>query len=433
MAGNLRKLGGEQPLLRMTFSLYVLGCKINGYEGEALREELLLSGFRKAEEGESPDYYFLLTCAVTNQSERKDSKSLHEIHKRYPDARIVVLGCSSQIHKERYLSYSGVKAVYGTANRHLIVDNLKKEERDFVLPNPRLFDYDPLKISSGQKETRTTLKIQDGCDNFCTYCLIPYSRGRSRSRRREEILSESLRLLESGVKELVVSGIDVGSYQDPEREDYRLSDLLLDLAVLPFQGPYRLRVSSIELSQIDEKYLAAYQEYPDRIVPHFHIPLQSGSEKILKKMNRKYDLSRFLSVVQEIHGLFPNAGLSTDVIAGFPGETEEDFQETCSFLKEAGFMRIHAFPYSERPGTMASGIKDGIVPYPERRRRVKELIALSEEQEALFRKSLDGKKVTVLWDSCKDNVLKGYSENYLSYERKGDKEEVGTFSSFISH
>ncbi len=409
----------------MTFKIITLGCKINAYESQALKEQLLALNYKEVDDT-SAEYVFVNTCAVTSTAEKKDFKVVREISRDYKNAKIIVMGCSSQLHKDKYLSIQNVYKVYGTSKRHQIVEELSSENHDCVVDNSRLFKYDNLNISFAEHEVRAYIKIQDGCNNFCSYCIVPYSRGVSRMRDKDDILNEAKRLIDNGYKELVISGIDVGSYYAPSNPKYRLKHLLKDLLEIS-NKEYRIRVSSIESSQIDEEYIYLFKNNPDKLCPHFHIPLQSGSEKILKLMNRKYDLEYFKKMTDLIKKEVKNVALSTDVITGFPGEDEEEFRKTFEFIKEVGFMRIHAFPYSERPNTVAATLPNS-VDKSIRSKRTKELIELSEKLDRDFRLKLKGNKVKVLIESkVEDGLYKGYSENYLECYVKSDVDIVSKF------
>lgn len=412
----------------MTFRIITFGCKMNAYESQALREALLKVGMEERKEGEA-DFFFVNTCAVTKTAEKKDLKTVRELGRDFPHSKIYVFGCSSQLHKEAYLDLPGVIKVYGTSQREkMAAQVLACQGKDNVEENSRQFDFDPLSIEKAEHKSKAYIKVQDGCNNFCSYCIVPYTRGVSRSRNPALVMDEARRLLENGYKEIIIGGIDVGSYQAPNDPNYRLKHLLRDLATLDNEKTYRVRVSSIESSQIDDEYIELFKKYPDRICPHFHIPLQSGSETILKAMHRKYDLDYFLSMTEKIKKEIPKVALSTDVILGFPGESEEEFEKTYQFIEKIGFMRIHAFPYSERPGTVASRIKEGIVDMSIRRERTKKIIELGKRLEQQFRKDHAGEEVHVLIESKnKDGKYQGYSENYLEYQIESEENILDSF------
>ncbi len=399
----------------MKFRIITLGCKVNSYESQSLKERLIKEGYEEAKKDDDADMFFLNTCAVTNEAEKKDLQKARSIARRFPDKPLYVMGCSSQIHKERFLELSNVKCVIGNSNKSKIECLLEDENKDHVDEDSRHFHYEDTPTEEGEKNVRGYIKVQDGCNNFCSYCVVPFTRGNSRSRSRDSILKEAKDILSHGVKELIIGGIDTGSYRDPNDPDYDLTALLKDMLSLS-DKPYRIRVSSIEASQVSDEYIKLFKEHRDILCPHFHLPLQSGSKNVLKRMNRKYSLEDFKKLTDKIKEEIEDVALSTDVITGFPGETEEEFMDTYHFIEEVGFMRIHAFPYSERPFTMASKLS-GSVPVRTRMDRVKKLIELSEKNDKEFRSRLHNKNVTVLVESKNKNGLyEGYSENYLRFE-----------------
>lgn len=412
----------------MTFKIYTFGCKVNAYESQALKERLENEGFIEAK-GKEADVYFVNTCAVTNEAERKDLQKVRNIARNFKDKPIYIMGCSAQIHKERYLAIDQVKGIVGSSNKNIIETFFKEncqKRFDMVESDSRSFIYQDTPTMKGEREVRGYVKIQDGCDNFCSYCVVPFTRGKSRSRNHESILNECRSLLDNGVKELIIGGIDMGSYQDPLLPSYRLVDLLKDMLNLS-SIRYRIRVSSIEASQVTDEYISLFADYQDILCPHFHLPLQSGSPTVLKRMNRKYSLDDYLIMINKIKKAIPDVAFSSDVITGFPKESEEEFEETYNFCKKIGYMRIHAFPYSERPFTMAASLK-GQIDMKIRMDRTKKLIQLSDENDALYRKQLKGKEVTVLIESKNSKGLyEGYSENYLRFEIKSDENIIGQF------
>lgn len=408
----------------MTFRIVTFGCKVNLYESEALRERLLRKGWRESE-GPCSDYTFVNTCAVTREAERKDHQRIRRIHKEDPSSKIVVLGCSSQIHPESY-GQDYVCLVLGTSRKD-VCEELIGRGRDQVVRDNRHLSYEDSPIALGEHPERAYIKVQDGCDNFCSYCLIPYARGNSRSRSEESILEECLRLIQAGTKELVVGGIDTGSYRDPET-GRGLSGLLADIASL--EGNFRIRLSSVEISQVDSTLIDLFAR-ERKLCPHFHIPLQSGSAKVCALMNRKYDPDLFLSIVEEIRRKVDFVSLTTDVITGFPQEGEKEFRETVDFLRKVDFLRIHAFPYSERPRTMAARLP-GSVDRSVRLERVRVLMKLSQEGERRFREAHRGRTCLLLAESRgKDGLFHGYSENYLPLSVPSTEDISNTFVPYV--
>ena len=399
----------------MTFKIVTLGCKVNSYESSIIEDRLLTAGYRK--DDINPDYIFLNTCAVTANAEKQDRQVLRSLIKKYPESKFVVVGCSAQVNKDDYLKYKEVIIVKGN-DKKCRIDNLDSKIRDQVNLSSRSFIYDEERSSLPTYKSKAYLKIQDGCDNFCSYCIVPIARGKSRSRDKDSILKELQEYISSGIKEIIIGGIDVSSYGN---NSYTLTDLIKKMT--SFKGDYRIRISSIEISRIDENYVSLFKDNP-HLAYHFHIPLQSGSNKILKLMNRKYTREEFISKVNMIKNILPGIALSTDVITGFPGENEEDFNDTFSLLKDLSFMKIHAFPYSERKYTKAITLSDS-VDKQIRKKRVKILDELSKEnQKKYYLSSKDN--LDILIEKVEGNKVYGYSSNNLYVCAESDNAEVGT-------
>ena len=399
----------------MTFKIVTLGCKVNSYESSIIEDRLLTAGYRKDED--DPDYIFLNTCAVTANAEKQDRQVLRSLIKKYPESKFVVIGCSAQVNKDDYLKYKEVIIVKGN-DKKCRIDNLDSKIRDQVNLSSRSFIYDEERSSLPTYKSKAYLKIQDGCDNFCSYCIVPIARGKSRSRDKDSILKELQEYISSGIKEIIIGGIDVSSYGN---NSYTLTDLIKKMT--SFNGDYRIRISSIEISRIDENYVSLFKDNP-HLAYHFHIPLQSGSNKILKLMNRKYTREEFISKVNMIKNILPGIALSTDVITGFPGENEKDFNDTFSLLKDLSFMKIHAFPYSERKYTKAITLSDS-VDKQIRKKRVKILDELSKEnQKKYYLSSKDN--LDILIEKVEGNKVYGYSSNNLYVCAESDNAEVGT-------
>ena len=282
--------------------------------------------------------------------------------------------------------------------------------------NNSITQYEGLNLTNAYFTTRAYLKIQDGCDNYCTYCILPYIRGRSRSRDKEEILQEVRRLINKGYKEIVLTGIDMGSYGEDFHNNYNFSDLVEEILVNN-KDLYRLRISSLEESQIDDKMLSLLKKYPN-LANHFHIPLQSGSVSILKKMNRKYNIGNFKETIRKIRLIRPDISITTDVIVGFPGETDEDFEDTIKFCKDVKFAKIHVFPYSRREGTIANKLPNQVEEI-DKKVRVKKLIYLSDELKEEYEKQFIGKEIEFLFENYdpKTKSYRGHSSNYLEIGR----------------
>lgn len=399
----------------MTFKIVTLGCKVNSYESSVLESKLLKEGYLKDEE--NPTYIFLNTCAVTSTAEKQDRQTLRRLINKYPNSKIVVLGCSAQVNKDDYLSYKNVIKVRGSDNKTRI-DDLNIGVKDDINPSFRSFTYEDTSISESTYPSKAYLKIQDGCDNFCSYCIVPYARGRSRSRNKESIIKEFKSYLDNNIHEIILGGIDVSSFND---NGYSLKDLLKDLT--SFEGNYRIRVSSIEISRIDEDYINIFKDNK-HLARHFHIPLQSGSTRILKLMNRKYTKEEFLSKVKLIKDILGDIALSSDVITGFPSESEEDFFDTLDVIKKANFMKVHVFPYSERKGTKAI-LLDGSVDKHLRSLRLKEVEKLSIQNQENYFKSIENEEEEILIERIIEDKVYGYSSNYLYLEANNNNYKIG--------
>lgn len=396
-----------------------LGCKVNSYEVEAVAKTFLDKGYHFFDEkiDQEPEVIVINTCAVTQTSIVKDKKVIKKYRKAYPNSVVVVMGCYAQ-YKADYIKESlGADIVLGTSNRMKTFDLVESflANKEKVILHEESNDirkYESMEIDKSYLTTRAYVKIQDGCNNFCSYCLIPYVRGRSRSRKKEDIVNEILNLIKNGHKEVVLTGVDMSSYGLDLDEKTTFSDLLeyiLDNA----KELTSLRISSLEESLLDEKFLELLKTR-DTLSNHLHIPLQSGSESVVKKMNRKYNLEEFKNKVKLIREIRPEISITTDVIVGFPGESEENFLETYNSCKEINFSKIHVFPYSDREGTVASKMKDKVDPQV-KKARVHKLLSLSNELEEEYCKKFYGKTINFLIEEYDSNLkaYKGHSSNYL--------------------
>lgn len=403
-----------------TYKIVTLGCKVNSYESSILESKLKENGYVLSLD--NPSYIFLNTCAVTSHAEKQDRQTLRRLIRTYPNSKIVVLGCSAQVNKEDYLTYENVIKVRGSDNKTKI-DDLQKDVIDNVNPSFRSFTYEKEFITESTYKSKAYLKIQDGCDNFCSYCIVPYARGRSRSKKKEEAIEEFKSYLKMNIKEIIIGGIDVGSYND---NGYRLKDLLKDL--ISIDGDFRIRVSSIEISQIDEEYISLFKN--KKLASHFHIPLQSGSTRILKLMNRKYSKDEYLSKVEKIRESLNDIALSTDLITGFPSETEEDFLDSIDVIKKANFMKVHVFPYSERKNTKAILLDNKINPSI-KNQRVKIIEQLSSSQQVNYFNKFKNNEVQILVEKVFENKVFGYTSNYLYVEANNNDFKEGQLVNVI--
>ena len=403
----------------MRVSFYTLGCKVNAYETEAIMEQFQEAGYEIVDFEEPSDVYVINTCMVTNSGERKSKQMIRRPLKLNPEAIVIVMGCLSQLKGEALLKIPGVKIVLGTKNRHLMISYLEEYlESGIPLNKSEDFDKDEqfenLSVLDFKNHQRAFVKIQDGCNNFCTYCIIPYTRGRIRSKQKNEILREVETLVKNGHKEIVLTGIHTGGYGE-DFDDYSFAQLLRDLEKV--KGLKRIRISSIEITELNSEVLSAIHE-SSKIVNHLHIPLQSGSNHILKKMNRKYDLKQFDDKIKEIREVFGSMAITTDVIVGFPGETDEDFKEAYAFIEHIGFQELHVFPYSSREGTPAAKMTDQ-VDGNVKKERVHQLLKLSDQLKMTYYEQQVDKVKSVIIEQEKDGWLIGHSRDYVAIKIKG--------------
>lgn len=390
----------------MKIAVVTLGCKVNKYESDALVFELKKRGYETTDKLEFADAYVVNSCAVTNEAEKKSRQMLERVRKLNPNAKIYVMGCASQNNPEKFVE-KGAQFVVGTANKQKILDDLENFGTH-IYDFPKQYEDD---LFSAQSLSRAYIKIQDGCNNFCTYCLIPYLRGRSRSRSLESIVDEVSKLPEN-VKEVVLVGIDVSDFQIDGKK--ALGTLLKSLDGFG----KRLRLSSMEDNLISDEFLKILASLKN-FCPHFHLSLQSGCDNVLKKMNRKYTTAQFEESVNKIRKYFPNAGITTDIIVGFPTETDEDFETTMKFVEKIKFSQLHIFPYSKRNGTAAAKLyKDlsGNI----KTQRLKRLEELGKKLGLDFiNQNKTGK---VLIEEFADGYFEGYTENYIKCFLQGDFE-----------
>lgn len=392
-----------------TVGLLSLGCKVNAYETEYIRNLLEENNYQIKDFNDKCDIYVINTCTVTNSSDSKSRKMIRKAIKENPHACIVAMGCFIESSKDNLIE--GIDIVIGNQDKNKILELLdeyfKNKEQIIRLYNTRDKSFDDMFINDFPGRTRAFVKIQDGCDNFCSYCIIPFVRGKCRSKDPKKVIEEVTSLVNNGYKEVVLTGIHTGNYGNDL--EYKFSNLLNDL--IKIKGLERLRISSIEATELNEDVLDVLRK-SNIIVDHLHIPIQSGSNEILKSMNRKYDLEYFENKIKEIRSIRKDISITTDVIVGFPGETEELFNETIDTVKRINFSKIHVFPYSERQGTASSRMENKI-PNNIVKDRAKELIKVSEELEKNYFNKFIGKEVEVLIEEYKDNYSYGHTGNYL--------------------
>jgi threonylcarbamoyladenosine tRNA methylthiotransferase MtaB len=416
------------------YKCFSLGCKVNTYETQAVCQILNEHGYHESKDDQC-DLIVINTCAVTLTSESKSRQKIRSLRSKYPNAILFVMGCYSQLHGEEVIAIEGVDIVIGTSKRNEIISLIEEFETNKkqivnVEVNNRNQKYECLNISSYNENTRAFLKIQDGCNNFCSYCVIPYVRGNIRSRSKEDVLSEVDRLVENGYQEIVLTGIDMASYGEDLNNETSFNDLIRSI-LKHNKNLKRLRISSLEASLIDDEFISLLNEFP-QIARHLHIPLQSGSKEVLKRMNRKYTKEQFLENLIKIRKAIPEIALACDVIVGFPGESEEEFEETYSFIKECGFNYLHVFPYSIRPGTVAAKMKNQVNPQV-KKERVARLIELGNDLKEEYESKFVGREVDVIVETYnpKTNLFKGYSSNYLEVHLSSENDVRGKYLKVI--
>lgn len=400
--------------MKNTYNIITLGCKVNQYESEAVEEIFKARGFERKEN--NADVYVINTCTVTNMSDRKSRQMISRARKDNPDAIIAVMGCYSQVKPEDVANIEGVDIILGSRNKEEVVDLCEdmlqnKEAIDQVISVSEEKSFEDLEISNQTEMTRAYMKIQDGCNMYCSYCLIPYARGNVVSRPMDSIVKEAERLAENGFKEIVLTGIHVASYGKDFKDGTSLIDVIENVAKV--DGIKRIRLSSMEPRHITRDFLERMKA-TKKACDHFHLSLQSGSDDVLKAMNRKYDTKVFKEKTDLIREAFPNAGLTTDIIVGFPGETEANHQETMAFVKEIKFAKTHLFKYSKRDGTRAATMK-GQVDGNVKKERLKDLEAIEKTNREKFLENQVGKTLSVLFEEKSDmaGFKSGYSTNYL--------------------
>ena len=398
----------------MKFLINTLGCKVNTYESNVIRDIFLNEGYE--ESNSNVDIAVINTCTVTNTSDSKSLKVIKHTIKNNPNAIVIVCGCFSQINPDRLKDMEGVSIVLGNYNKSKIMDYISqyKKDKKQIIDVRELNDekFECMKLNNFNK-TRAFVKIEDGCENFCSYCIIPYSRGKVRSKLMEDVLDEVNTLVNNGHREIVLTGIHTGHY-GADIEEYDFSDLLNEICKI--KGLERLRISSIEITELDDKFLETLKNNKI-IVDHMHIPLQSGCDKTLKEMNRKYDVAYFKDKIKKIRSIRPNISITTDVIVGFPNETEDDFNTTVNTIKEIKFTKLHVFPFSVRKGTVAETMENQI-DEKTKKERVHILMNISKELELDYMNKFVGCEVEFIPEVSKDGYIIGHTGNYLQIKSK---------------
>jgi len=409
-----------------SFSYYSLGCKVNLYESEAILNEFEDNGFIQKDFEDKCDVYLINTCSVTLTGDSKSRKILREAIKRNQDGLFIVMGCYAQLiptDLKEILEENHVNAILtGTTNRNKVTSKAIEYfnglwDGVLYLHNEVLEQktYEELKVERYNDKTRGFVKIQDGCDNYCAYCTIPYARGHNRSRNEEEVVDEITRLTQSGMKEIVLTGINTGAYGLEKGSS--LTKLLEKIILIPNLG--RIRISSIEQTEVTKELLDFLYLHKDHFCEHFHMPLQGGCDNTLKRMHRKYDTKGYLEKVQLIRSYFPNINITTDVLTGFAGETDEDFNNSIMFIDSLNYGEMHIFPYSRRPRTIAYNF-DNQVNDLVKKARVKALLELNTKKALAYRNQFLNKNLEVVVERCVNGECCGHSSNYIEMKFKGN-------------
>lgn len=404
-----------------TVAFITLGCKVNQFETELMEGLFKQKDYKVVPNDEKADIYVINTCSVTSFADKKSRQLIRRSARLNENAIIAVTGCYAQAASDKVAEITGVKVVLGTNNRHQIVDFVEAAMNDGEIHNGvtdimKARDFEDIPMLEVPARTRAFLKIQEGCTNFCSYCIIPFTRGPVRSRKLASVKSEAEKFLSMGFKEIVFTGIHLGAYG----RDFHDGTTLADAArtVLELDGLQRLRLGSLESIELSEELLTMVRENP-KFSHHLHLPLQAGSDYVLKRMNRHYNREEFRKLIENVKNAIPGVAISTDIIVGFPGETEEMFAESLDYIRSLGFSRVHAFPYSPREGTPAASMPDQI-PDNIKKKRVHRLQQVAEEMTRAFHEQYLGTKQKVLWETRTKGVTDGVTDTYIRVYTKAD-------------
>ena len=416
-------------------AFYNLGCKVNDFDTESMGALFQNAGYRIVDFDSTADVYVVNTCTVTHLGDRKSRQILRRARRKNPDAVIVAAGCYAQVAPKEVAAVDEVDIILGTTHRSKIVDEvetfLKKHQREIYVEN--VWDsktFEELPIAEQRHHTRAFIKVQDGCNQFCSYCIIPYARGQVRSRPIASVCQEVEKLVADGYQEFVFSGIHIASYGKEFDGSVNLLTLLQFVAKIP--GVKRIRLGSVEPLLMTEEFVKKLSEIP-QICPQFHLSLQSGCDATLKRMNRKYTTTQFIQSVQFIRQYFTHPALTTDIIVGFPGETEDEFEQTLAFVQMINFYKIHVFKYSRRKGTPAYDFPDQVDASIQHERSQK-LITLSTAQEEAFLRENDQRVQPVLFEQIHENgIMTGHTPNYIPVEMKADPDSLGKIKEIMLH
>ncbi len=409
----------------MTFNIITFGCKVNQCESENICEDMIKNGFEFCDSFKFAEIVIINSCTVTAESDRKMRQTIHKIKRANPNSIIVLAGCMPQAEPEIAKKLENIDIIIGNSNKHLVSAEIKEyvnnRQKVFdVLPIKNISEFEKTEVNYNPSRSRAFLKIEDGCNRFCSYCIIPYARGKVRSKPLEDIKKDTYNLAENGYQEIVLVGINLSSYG---------LDLKCDLAdavkvVAECKKIKRVRLSSLEPDLMTDNLIDKLSEIP-KLCPQFHLALQSGSDKILKSMRRRYSRSEYISLVKKLKQKFPNATFTTDVMVGFPGETEEDFKDTLDLIKKVEFLKVHVFPYSIRPGTMAADMENQISRNI-KSQRVRKVIEISCESAKLVFENFLGKNLEVLYETKdKEGYFEGYTSNYIPVRTKCNNDVYG--------
>ena len=408
--------------MKKTFFIETLGCKVNQYESESIRETLIEQGYEEAECGKVPDIAIINTCCVTHLAERKSRQAIRKYARMVPKPAIAVLGCYSQIAAEQIEKIEGVNLIMGACGKGSIASRLRRiDNGGMVVFNEEIAiedTYEDIGLNDHEGKTRAFIKIQDGCDNFCSYCIIPYTRGRTRSRPFESIMKEASVLAERGYSEVVLIGIQSAFYGNDLEGNIELVDVVESLSRI--EGINRIRLGSCEPTYFTEDRLRRLSNIK-KFCPHFHLSLQSGSDSVLKAMNRKYTTEQYSKIMDDIRNIFDNSAVTTDLIVGFPGETDESFEETLTFIRNMAFMDIHVFRYSKRKGTAAAEMPNHVNPSEAKSRSITAIECAGECAQD-FAQSQTGREEQVLFERvCEEGIWEGHCMNFTKVRVKSEE------------
>lgn len=398
----------------MKFTILTFGCKVNSYESEYMKEQLIKNGYTYNEDYKTSNIVIVNTCSVTNTADNKCKKMIRNVRRDNQDCTLMVCGCTAENHREELVNLD-IDILIGNKEKSKVVELIRdyqnSNEKYIKFYNDRRLPFEDMHVNEFSDKTRAFVKIQDGCNNYCAYCIIPYVRGSIRSKKFEDAVHEIKGLVNEGHKEIVFTGINTGAY-GKETGEHDLTDLIREISKL--DNLERIRVSSIEITEINDKFIEEMRTNK-KLCGHLHVSLQSGSERILSIMNRKYTKQEYLDKINKLKEARPNINLTTDVIVGFPTETESEFEECIAFCKQVGFSKIHVFPYSKREGTKAASM-DGHLPNNIKKERARKLIAIDSDLQLLFNQKFIGEQARVLVEEIIDGKSIGHTENFLKVE-----------------